>query len=158
MKKHHQFFLFLVFISILPKESLATLYQCVEPARTSCISHCSHSSCRAQCEQSYCGPSQPDSNANPVSPGVGSVPATNYGIPLYYGPFFPQYSPDQLYLQSLLQDLNRQRDEIVQFKQLIEQFGDPILQGMADSALRDVQSRISIVQYFATPYPMYYAY
>lgn len=156
MKRHHSLFLFLVFITLFPKSSLGANYQCAEPARTSCVNSCSASSCRAQCEQTYCSISQPD--IYPVSPGVGSVPPTNYGVPLYYGPFFPSYGPDQLYLQSLLQDLNRQKHEIVQFKQLIEQFGDPVLQAMADSALQQVQSRISVVQYFAQPYPQYWAY
>jgi hypothetical protein len=142
MKHHQTLFLFLLLVSILPTESKAT--QCTEPARTTCVNSCVSSTCRAQCERTYCG-------ADATSPGAGGAAANhslnvNYGVPLYYGPFFPGFGPDQLYLNSLLQDLQRQRDEILQFRQIVSQYGDSVLTYVADSALQDVQQRMSQIQ------------
>jgi hypothetical protein len=143
-------------------ESKATTFQCQEPYYSRCNAGCGGASCRRSCRTNYCGniggpTGQINSfGANAFAQSPAYVPPS-YGIPQYYGPFFPGY--DNVYLNSLTEDLNRQRNEILQLRAIAQQLGDPVLTAVTDAALAEVQGQLNQVQYLQYPqylgFPLY---
>lgn len=144
--------LFLLLLSILPTESRATAaYNCQQPFYSTCISGCPGSACRSRCTRSYCGNAVSPNGDLDIGQGVSptSLSGLDRGFPVLYGPFFPSYGPDFQYLTSLLNELNRQKAEIDQFRGFAAASGDPVLIQLADAASNDVNQRISYLQSFA---------